>query len=265
MPRALPCLLLATTLLAACDGGAAVPADTHTGTSGATTPTVTPPEGGWFDVTHMAWSAQFAYDASTRRTVPLEVPGFGALPPTLDVVLAGPAFEASGYDFSREDLYCLVSLYLADDATAPDWVAADPDLWFGVDHGSGAGGVTGCNTGSFLLDPAVWGTDPVATIGQLPGGWGVAVGALGEQAATEYVETLPETVRPYYFGGRMRVPYESVGETDSVVTLAYAIDPVTFERLADEEGFPIPLETIADADGLASGWYNTFDYYVYAL
>ena len=253
-------LLLATAWGAACSGTPPEPTgDDDDDTAGSSE---TPPEG-WFDVTVMAWSAQFAYDPATLRIVPLEVPGLGSQPASIDVVLAGADFEASGYDFSREDLYCIVSLYLPSDP-APAWVTSDPNLMFGADHGADDGGSTGCNTEGFQLAPRVWGPDPVKTLSELPGGWGVAVGPLSQQARDEYVSTRPEVEQPYYFGGRMRVPYETVGLTASVVTLGYAIDPITFERV-ENDGELVPLNTFTDEGGLVAGWYTPFDYHVYEL
>lgn len=216
-----------------------------------------------FEVGFLTWGSQFAYDRVNNALVTPNYPYYGALPPTIDVYLMREDFDQVGFDFSYSEYWCMISFDLTS-SVVPNWVTADPQLWWGVDYTNGATSST-CVGPDYELDPTVWGVDPAQSL-LSTGPWGTAV---GEPSATVVAELLPNVdpaLHPFIHGGAMQVGLLG-GSTDTIYTQAYAMNPVTHDVLVDGSGALIPLDdTQVHVGGrLAPAWYSSSDMYLYLL
>jgi hypothetical protein len=201
--------------------------------------------------------AYFGFDLTTGTLVDVNS-AYGAIEPSIEINIGNEEWEASGLDYNRTDLYCVVQLPLTDSTFAP-WAQA-AGLYYGVDY-TGEQPLTSCLAeNGFEVDPAwTYGYGDGALAAVFAAQWGVAVGPLtpdGEASLAGYTyASIPEGS---FFGG---VFYDPLLETMVDGQLAYAeeVDPTMTLT-----GNFLQASTVNPGNGIATGFYNVIAlYYVY--
>lgn len=222
----------------------------------------------YLNVEHAYFEGQFTYDSVNMALTELQIPGYGALPGTIDIQLGSAEWAAAGFDPNRTDLYCWMAFFL-DDSAIPTWVSSNDTLWYGTEF-TGGTGATNCNEPGYELDPNIWGADPLQELAAA-GTWGLSVGDPTPSVVTFYEDNFPAEDWPNFFGGLMMNPLVQVdgpaGENGDMWSYAFVVDETTFEPYDDGSGYYtfVPAADANLGNNIATGWYQVNDIYIWTF
>jgi hypothetical protein len=219
---------------------------------------------GYLQVTQLYIDAEFGWDASLQQLVDV-VAGGEVVPPALYLLLGTDTWRESGWDLAWTDEYCTMVLPLTSSIQAT-WAVQDPVVWFGVDYVDGLqGALTDCGSEGKQLDPAIFGEDPLATMVEAYGTWGVGLGEWGPSWYDTWLEAYPDDdLLDRYVGARV----QNGGDMDADDFRAYPvqIDPVTYEAQDDGTSYlGVPPDQVPQGDTVTTAWYRISSLWVYGI
>ncbi|MEQ1568821.1 MAG: hypothetical protein ABMA64_24500 [Myxococcota bacterium] len=219
---------------------------------------------GGFEVKHLQLQADLAFDASTNSLVEVQLSG-GALPSAVYLLWGTDTWKNAGFDQALDSEYCFMMLPMSSSVLA-SWATADATVWYGVDYVDGVSGVfTDCNTPGKEFDPALLGADPVSTLINDYGGWGVGIGEWGPTWYDFYDTATTPDFFATYVGARVYSASEYVGSSD-FLAFPVELDPATFEPQDDGTAYiGVPASDVYTGTGIATAWYRIFGLYYYSF
>jgi hypothetical protein len=146
------------------------------------------------------------------------------------------------------------------------WAVQDATVWFGVDYVEGPqGALTDCGTPGKELDPALFGEDPLATMIEAYGTWGVGLGEWGPSWYDTWLDAYPDDdLLERYVGARV----QNGGDMDPDDFRAYPVqlDPVTYEAQDDGTSYiGVPPDEVPLGDTVTTAWYRISSLWVYGI
>jgi len=207
----------------------------------------------YFDVASIYIRGQFGYDATSRRTVTVDVAGLYTVPPAYEIYLA---LDGWSRDVSDTDSYCYIHLPFDAAGSSP---SLSTRLYARVEYDSVAQPpVTNCNTEGYELDPQIWGTDVIDLfVTTNPGAYFMAPGDPIDQIERDVIPLLPEELQPLAIGGTMGVPSFMGTEVDVIYGFAWRLDDIMRAEL-DDTGYlqGVNAQEVALPDNMVTAWYN---------